>query len=63
MRADGADAVEDSEEREAKNTFYTLMAYHCVEAIGAYKTLVAFTQATPAKMQRILIKDSTDLSP
>ena len=63
LRADGADAVEDAEEKEAKNTFYTLMAYHSVETIGAYETLVAFTQISPAKLQQMLIKDTMDVSP
>ena len=63
VRADGADAVEDEEEKKAKNTFYTLMAYHSVEAIGAYETLVAFTQISPAKLQKMLIKDTIDPAP
>ncbi len=63
LRAGGADAVEDAEEKEARNTFYTLMAYHSVDAIGAYETLVAFTQISPAKLQKMLIKDTIDVSP
>ena len=62
-RVDGADAIEDEEEKEAKNTFYTLMAYQSVEAIGAYETLVAFTQISPAKLQKMLIKDTMDPAP
>ena len=40
LRAGGADAVEDAEEKEARNTFYTLMAYHSVEnEMAVYRAL------------------------